>query len=117
MLKKNLVKKGFFGYGILLLVPNISAVKGESLVHSQDADYNNLFQEVRSSADSIALPNTPDSTTVSFSAAPEKNAEPAPQVSLNKHVTKFVKSFLKKEDESLAVVKKRSKSYFKMIDS
>ena len=119
MLKKNLVKKGFFGYGILLLMPNISAVKGESLVHLQQADYNNLFHDVRISAGSKLLSNTLNihDSTIALSATSDKKAIPAPKVNLNKHATKFVKSFLKKEDESLAVVKKRSKAYFKLIDS
>lgn len=117
MLKKNLVKKGFFGYGILLLMPNISAVKGESLVHSQKTDAKHLMTEVRNTADSIGLPVAEDSTTGLYSATPEKKSAPAPEVQLNKHATKYVQSFLKREDESLTMVKQRSRSYFKLIDS
>jgi membrane-bound lytic murein transglycosylase D len=40
----------------------------------------------------------------------------APKVALNKHASKFVKSFLVKEDEALEKVKRRSSSYFKMMD-
>jgi len=40
----------------------------------------------------------------------------APKVALNKHASKFVKSFLVKEDEALEKVKRRSPSYFKMMD-
>jgi membrane-bound lytic murein transglycosylase D len=40
-----------------------------------------------------------------------------PQVSLNKNATKFVKSYLVKEEESLRKVKNRSKAYFKMMDT
>jgi membrane-bound lytic murein transglycosylase D len=40
----------------------------------------------------------------------------APRISLSKHASKFVKSFLVREDEALQKTKKRSTSYFKMID-
>lgn len=117
MLKKNLVKKGFFGYGILLLMPNISAVKGESLIHSHDAGNTNMLQEVRISVDSVALPHTVDTTNDLFSVTSEKKSIPAPEACLNRHATKFVQGFLKREDESLTMVKMRSKSYFKLMDT
>ncbi len=117
MLKKNLVKKGFFGYGILLLMPNVSAVKSESLIQLQQSGIEKLTQEVSNAPDYLELKNATDSTTGLFSTVPEKRSAPTPEVGLNRHATKFVKSFLKKEDESLTRVKQRSKSYFKLIDT
>ena len=114
MLKKNLVKKGFFGYGFLLLMPNITAVKGEPLVQSHAAGLMNL-QEVIRTTDSLGLDVATTANEV-YSETPEKKTV-APTVGLNKHATKYVQSFLKREDESLTLVKKRSKSYFKLIDT
>lgn len=115
MLKKNLVKKGFFGYGFLLLMPNITAVKGEPLVQSHAAELMNL-QEVIRTTDSLGLDPVAATANEVYSETPEKKTV-APTVGLNKHATKYVQSFLKREDESLTLVKKRSKSYFKLIDT
>ena len=41
----------------------------------------------------------------------------APEISLNRHATKFVKSFLVREDEDLQKTRARSASYFEMMDN
>jgi membrane-bound lytic murein transglycosylase D len=96
-------------------MPNITAVKGEPVVHSNEAGVFNLQEEIRAT-DSLGLEPVAASNGV-YSETPEKKAVTAPEISLNKHATKYVQSFLKREDESLTLVKKRSKSYFSLIDT
>jgi membrane-bound lytic murein transglycosylase D len=44
-------------------------------------------------------------------------APQAPQVTLNKQASQFVSSYLKKEDDALQKIKKRSHPYFKIIEN
>jgi membrane-bound lytic murein transglycosylase D len=111
MLKKNLVRNVFLSHGWLCLFPAVTAMKGNT---------SNLFKEKKplylnwQKADTLSQPSIMDSSellTVS-----ENNFAAAPQISLNKHASKFVKSFLIREDEDLQRTKGRSAAYFTMID-
>jgi membrane-bound lytic murein transglycosylase D len=118
MLKKNLVKTGFFCQGLLLWVPNAMSVKGEPLKTSVGLRSTKLSYSHREAADSLILPGAVDSASAFSSVqVSEKKVLSSPEVSLNKNATKFVKSYLKNEDETLGKVKERSKAYFKLIDT
>jgi membrane-bound lytic murein transglycosylase D len=111
MLKKNLVKTVFLGYGLLGLFPVITSMKGTS--------GNSIIEEkplylTWQKADTVSQPFVLDSS--GFITATESNAAAAPAISLNTNASKFVKNFLIKEDECLHRTKSRSASYFKMID-
>lgn len=114
MLKKNLVRTGFFGPGLFLLMP-ITGIKGEP--HSSEKELNEAGQ-LQSWIDT-SITDRLDSTIIleSSSSGFGKNAVAAPTIQLNKHAIKFVKSFLIREDEALIKVKGRSKSYFQVIDT
>lgn len=107
MLKKNLVKTVFSSHGLLLIFPAVTAMKGSPSYSVQE---KRLYH--RSIKDTLDLP-LPDSTKFYLS---EADFADAPQIALNKNASKFVTGFLKREEEALEKAKKRSTSYFKMID-
>lgn len=109
MLKRNLVRKGFFSPVLLLLFPVVTAMKGEPQSQAQRPLYFNWL-----SADTLYQPSDLDSSAYMLSN--EAYYANAPKISLNKHASKFVKNFLVKEDEALQKAKGRSASYFKMMD-
>lgn len=116
MLKRNLVKNGFFGYGLFLLLPNMTAVRGESLNPFKNKNASPV--EITVKSDSLGTPQSGEMIANISSTEPAvKKLVSMPQVSLNKNATKFVKSYLVKEEESLRKVKNRSKAYFKMMDT
>lgn len=102
MLKKNLVNTIISGYGWLLIFPAVTGM--------QPKFENKFFQS--GLKDSFALPAT-DSSKFSWSEADLANA---PKISLNKSTSKFVKNFLKKDEEELSIARQRSQYYFKTID-
>lgn len=111
MLKKILVKTGFFGYGLLLLLPNATAVKGEPVTHTNGFRNGKPVQVIRNS-DSLARPENDSVATVAAAATVA-----APRMALNKQAEKFMKGFMAREEEALIQVKARSKSYFRLIDT
>jgi len=111
MLKRNLVRTGLFSHGMLLLIPNMSTVKGESL-HS--FRQNPIPVEWRMK-DTLQVPAV-DSVDLFFSQLTEEELAQMPKISLNRNVTKFVNSFLVKEDEALQKAKGRGTVYFKTIE-
>jgi len=104
MLKKNLVRTSLFSPVLLLLFPIVTAMRGEPKSSFDDKPIYINWQK----AESLV------SDSSSFAA--ESIYVNAPKISLNKNASKFVKSFLVREDEDLLETKARSASYFKMID-
>jgi membrane-bound lytic murein transglycosylase D len=100
MLKKNLVRTGLFSPVLLLLFPIVTAMKGEPNNSEEKPLYINWTK----------------ADTLGYLSSTEAYFANAPKISLNKNASKFVKSFLVREDEALDKTKKRSASYFKMID-
>lgn len=111
MLKKNLVKTGFF----ILIMP-ITGINGESRKSEfvmKPENYlflNRVDTSISGRLDSIT---TIASTSTGFA----KRIVDAPKIQLNKQATKYVKSFLIREDEALTKVQARSKAYFSIIDT
>ena len=109
MLKRNLVRTGFFSPVLLLLFPVVTAMKGEPKNQERTPIYISWFcadTNQQSLFDSLG-----------FMSSTETYYANAPKISLNKHASKFVKEYLVKEDEALQKAKLRSTSYFKMIDA
>jgi membrane-bound lytic murein transglycosylase D len=107
MLKRNLVRTGFFSPVLLLLFPVVTAMKGEPKKQERKPLYVKWFyidtnHQLNDSSGSLL-------STATYYAN-------APKISLNKHASKFVKEYLVKEDEALQKAKGRSASYFKMMD-
>ncbi|MFL5811672.1 MAG: lytic transglycosylase domain-containing protein [Flavisolibacter sp.] len=114
MLKKNLVRMGFFGPGLFLLMP-ITGLK------SPDNNSKETYVAGFHSGNLVdtAISDRMDSAILMASTSTDLAKAPAnvPAIQLNKHVVNFVKSYLVKEDEVLTLVKKRSKSYFPLFDT
>jgi membrane-bound lytic murein transglycosylase D len=110
MLKRNLVRTGLFSPVLLLLFPIVTAMKGEPKSQERKPVYISWL-----SADTLYQPLDLDSSGLILST--EAYYANAPKISLNKHASKFVKSYLVKEEEVLEKVKGRSASYFKMMDA
>ena len=107
MLKKNLVRIGLFSPLLLLLFVVVTAMRKDPKSQDRKPFYINWFY-----ADTNQLLNDSSGSMMST----ETYYANAPKVSLNKHASKFVKTFLVKEDEALQKAKGRSASYFKMMD-
>ena len=104
MLKKNLVRTVLLSYGLFFLFTVITAMRP---ANSKEKPFFLAWQIT----DTLSQPLYLDSSNqVSF------NETEAPKISMNRNASKFVKSFLVKEDEALQKVKQRSGSYFKMIE-
>jgi len=108
MLKRNLVRTGFLSQGLLMLLPNATSVKGEPVVHS--ASYSG-----RALADST-LPLA-DSVSTFASGRLARSLTAAPEVTLNRNASRFVATFLRREEEALAKTRGRCSSYFRMMDT
>jgi membrane-bound lytic murein transglycosylase D len=112
MLKRKLVKAGFFGHGALFImvspfsvspkaqtIGNDSALSGNPIVHqilSKDTSD-------RQAADTVVL------------SASEMEPE-APKIKMNAMAAKYASQFIKKNTEALEIVEKRSGVYFNIIE-
>ena len=105
MLKRNLVRISSFSFLLLLIFQVLTEMREEPRDLKEKPLYINWLK-----ADILAFDSS------GFLLSTEVNYAAAPKISLNKSVTKFVNSFLVKEDEALQKTKERSASYFKMID-
>ena len=105
MLKKNLVRTSLFSPFLLLLFPVVTAMRTDSKSSFLDKPIYINWQKAES-----LIADSPGSISASVYAN-------APEISLNKHASKFVKSFLVREDEDLQKTKARSGSYFEMMNA
>jgi len=105
MLKKNLVRTSLFSPVLLLLFPIVTAMRGEPKNSFEEKPiYINWQKAEAFISDSSAYLST------------EAMYANAPKISLNKHASTFVKSYLVREGEALQKTKGRSATYFKMMD-
>jgi membrane-bound lytic murein transglycosylase D len=106
MLKRKLVRAGFFGNGLLLTFAMFNEVNVNPVIDFRNAGTDTSIQQL-SINDSLA-------TTVDLSGSLlSTSAHPA----LNSHATKFVKDYIAKSREMLEEIKEGSQPYFKIIDS
>ncbi len=117
MLKKNLVRTGFLSQGLLLMMPNAGSVKGNEAHSFLETQNVSMPYKKRKAVDTlIVLPS--DSLGYTFSRAlTEEEMMAAPQVGLNKNVSRYVKDFMKREKEFLVKMETRSQNHFDFIDS
>jgi membrane-bound lytic murein transglycosylase D len=116
MLKKNLVRTSFFGHGLFLLMPGASVMKGEP--HQMIREIHvAATHRIAASMDTTIITDRSDSSGLLISSDGSlAKKSVAPSIELNRHATKFVSSYMKREEEALAMVKAKSASYFKLID-
>ena len=124
MLKRKLSRAGFFGNGLLLIATfNAGTITQETAKASKKLlPGTTIPQQKKSFAavmneDGIMQLQISDSSVVPFNELSEAESAEAPQIRLNPRAVKFVKDYVKNNDESLLNVKKRSQPYFKIIDS
>lgn len=114
MLKNKLVRSGFIGQGMLLLMPSVTTDRIEPIYVSKEMTAQ-LYELRGTSSDTLIVDDISDSSaTYMFT---EEDYALAPKVELNKNATKYVKSFIKREKFSLDKISARSQKHFRMIDS
>lgn len=104
MLCSTLIKKTFFGYAFMLMLPAaaLSPTVGYSLPASSTLPEN------------IFAASLPDTTGAALS---DSTATPlAPKISLNHRVAPFVEAYLKKEEKFLQKIKVKSRPLFQTIE-
>jgi len=116
MLKKNLVKAGFFGHGLFLLMPGASVIKGEAYQTVTEIHVGSHYQ-INGSVDTTIITDRSDSSGLLVSSDGSFAKKSLPSIELNRHATKFVKSYMVREEEALSMVKAKSKTYFQLIDT
>jgi membrane-bound lytic murein transglycosylase D len=117
MLKSNLTRSFLFipVLSLLVLIPNVTALKGEP-VHSWHVPVTETAALYGSAADSV-MPATTAAAVTDSTELVKQDSIAFPQVTLNKQASKFVDSYIQREREALAIARRRSYSYFKLMDS
>jgi len=111
MLSKKLVKSGFINHGWLLMIPTTAV----------NVNTHFTVKENRPSLNAVPAKNFNDTVkaVLSDSLIATATVPPpaAPEIQLNRNASKFVKGFIKKEDEFLQKMKLRSENYFTNIET
>lgn len=116
MLKKNLVRTVFLSQGLLLFMPDAGSIISYKHSYIQE-NYYESGNAKRSTIDTLIV-QPADSIGYSFTRElTEEELASGPQIQMNKNVTRFVNNFMKKENEFLVKMKKRSEAHFSFIDS
>jgi membrane-bound lytic murein transglycosylase D len=108
MLKRKLVKAGFFGHGALFIMVSPFSVNSKTSPVSYGFPVTVNVKEAPSGDTTVLLP----SDTTVFSSP----VLAAPAISLNNTAAKYVSQFLKKNGEDLQAVEKNSGACFKIIE-
>jgi membrane-bound lytic murein transglycosylase D len=117
MLKTNLSKAGIWSHGLLLIVtPNgfITKPQPADPIHHE---LQNFLNRSKISRLDTAILQTPDGLMMALNNLPEEVASEAPEIRMNPAAAKFVKSYIRRNNEDLQRVKQRSEPYFKIIES
>lgn len=117
MLKKKLVKAGFFGHGALFIIIapyNVSTSNAQIVFYQKPfADTSITIKDSQNkSVTDTGMLQAADSL---FALA--KNTKAEPQIQYNSAAFKYVKVFIKKNAEDLVAVEKRSEPYFTIIEN
>jgi membrane-bound lytic murein transglycosylase D len=109
MLKKNLVKAGFFGHGAVFLMvsPFTLNLSKEKTAHLNDIETPQIVTVLKDTGDLKR-------DTVMFARVTELMQ--SPRIQLNASASAYVKKFLKKNTEELEATEKRSDKYFDIIE-
>jgi peptidoglycan lytic transglycosylase D len=113
MLKRKLTRTKFYGHGLLLL----AAISGINMTRENDPGIS--VQTKSSNAvlcDTGILQLRDFDSSLFKKALTERAIEEAAMIPMNPHAVKFVNDYLKKNNEILELMKKRSDRYFKIID-
>lgn len=110
MLKRKLVKAGFFGHGALFIMvsPFSISPKAQAGLYPLTST-NTVHQDL---CNDTSVLQTSDTVVLTGPAA----AAQAPEIKLNAAATRYAKQFIKKNEEALELAEKRSERYFKIIE-
>jgi membrane-bound lytic murein transglycosylase D len=118
MLKTKLSKASLWSHGLLLVVSPAGFNSG--LKHSETIDGHVPEQmrtrELNFSPDTMVL-STEDSLKLGLKNLPDSLSSMAPRIHMNPAAVKFVKSYIRRNNEDLQSVKMKSEPYFKIIES
>ncbi|HEX2606701.1 MAG TPA: lytic transglycosylase domain-containing protein [Flavisolibacter sp.] len=113
MLKRKLVKAGFFGHGILFAFASPYSVSLTGEVNSYPTQLTSVVSYQAHGRSDTAIRQAVDSTFVS----PDTLETKSPSIQLNAAASKFAKQYVKKNEEDLELIAKKSTPYFKIIES
>ena len=118
MLKKNLVRTGFLSQSLLLIVPDAGSIIGnQPLAYKQETIEQRFVINERSTIDTMIVPPA-DSLNPAFNnELPEEELMAVPQIHLHKNAIRFVNNFMKKENDFLVKMKRKSVAHFTLMDS
>jgi membrane-bound lytic murein transglycosylase D len=121
MLKFKKLRSQFYGHGLLILsVPQFGTLKGEPVI-MDPVLINGVISQQKSNnqfilKDTICLPFiVPDAELIL--AEQNSISLEEPKIVLNPKGKKFIVDYLKKNDEDLVLIKKRSSTPFRIIES
>src|SRR6266498_3476092 len=108
MLKRQLMKAGFFGIGLFILV----AVHGMNSLATAEPIKTKV--EINPAVSHL---QAFDSSFICLNELSDSILADLPTIKLNAQANQFIKSYIKKNNEDLARIKARSEFYFNAIDS
>jgi len=108
MLKRQLMKAGFFGIGLFILVA-VHGMNSPALIESTRtrAEVNPALSHLQAF----------DSSFIFLNELPDSILAALPKINLNAQASQFLKAYVKKNNEDLAKIQGRSKFSFSVIDS
>jgi membrane-bound lytic murein transglycosylase D len=110
MLKRKLVRAGFFGHGALFIMVSPFSLSPKAQVGLYPSSATNTVQQTPHRDTSILQ------TSNAAAPAGEDSVAKAPAILLNASAIKYAKQFIKKNEEALELAFKRSERYFKIIE-
>lgn len=120
MLKSKRVKAHFLGHGLLLIVPGTTMMKGSTPSLTRMEVSKNVVPFTGGLKDSTIAKSKDSSASFTAAMVPpatEKAPESLHMVRLNKRAQPYLKKYVSSEAESLAEIRQRSATYFRIIDT
>ncbi len=108
MLKRKLVRAGLFGNGLVLIIAGVYGTNHQQSFNAKTpVPTNPVVRQLQLF----------DSSFIELNDMPPDILAGIPKISLNAHVTRFVKDYNKRNCEALEKIRERGKRYFPMMDS
>src|ERR1700712_2324983 len=115
MLKTKLSKAGFWSQGFLLIAtPYGLSTKAQTASSVKNVE-DKFFTSKSGVFKDTAILLSDDAITLGVPVLPDSLSEEAPKISLNPAAVKFVKNYIRRNNEDLVNVKRKSDPYFKII--
>jgi membrane-bound lytic murein transglycosylase D len=112
MLKRKLVKAGFFGHGALFIMVSPFSVSPKAQIGLYQSPLTNTTAIRETLCKDTSILQTPNTVTLNS----VDTVALVPSIRLSTAATKYAKQFIKKNEEALQLAEKRSERYFKIIE-